>query len=197
MEILEKPEYLIILALIILTILINIFMPKTEKIYFFFNPKDEKSIELLNNILKNSKNNIILVTNNSNMKDVKEVVNKLNKTRSIEKILNVENFSDLNEVVYNSCYKNAKCIFQPWDKFYQINERLNVFGYPFKFESKVKQPSNTDSDSKGNAIFEKGDRNVLDYDCKSNNTMREKLEAVLENQNPNMGCTNTRSSRGL
>jgi len=197
MEIIEKPEYLIILVLIFLTVIITVFMPKTEKIYFFFNPKDKSSVELLNNILKNSKNEIILVTNNSNMEDVVNAVNKLNRIRPIEKILNVENFTDLNEVVYNSCFKNAKCIFQPWDKFYAINERLNVFGYPFKFENKVKQPSNTDSDSRGNAVFEKGDRNVLDYDCKSNNTLREKLDAIVANQNPQMGCTNTKSSRGL
>ena len=196
----EKPEYLIIVFLIFITILINVFSTKSQKIYFFINPKDQNSINLLNNILKNSKNEIILVSNNSDKKILQNVVNKLNQIRPISKVLDIENFSDLKEVVYESCFKNAKCIFQPWDKFYSINNRLNVFGYPFNFEKNVKQPSNTASDSKGNAVFDKstlGDRNVLDYDCKSKDIVDKKMEILLANQNPQMSCTNTRSSRGF
>ena len=58
--------------------------------------------------------------------------------------------------------------------------------FSFNFENKVKQPSNTASDSKGNAVFDKS-RNIVD----------KKKEILLANQNPQMGCTNTRSSRGL
>ena len=182
----EKPEYLIIIFLIFITVFINIFSNKSEKIYFFINPKDQNSINLLNNILKNSKNEIILVSNNSNKEELQNIVNDFNQIRPISKIIDIEKFSDLNEVIYESCFKNAKCIFQPWDKFYSINNRLNVFGYPFNFENKVKQPSNTASDSKGNAVFDKS-RNIVD----------KKKEILLANQNPQMGCTNTRSSRGL
>jgi len=195
-----KVEYLVIAILIFITILFNIFKTKSDKIYFFIDPKNEQSINLLNNILKNTKKEIILVIFNSKVEGLQNVIDNSNTIRPISKVMNIENFSDLKEVVYDSCYKNAKCIFQPWDKFYSINERLNVFGYPFDFESNVKQPSNTASDSNGNAVFEKkstlGDRNVLDYDCK-NNKWKENLEKVASQQNPQLGCTNTRSSRGL
>ena len=194
----EKPEYLIIAILIVLIIIINIFTNKSQKIYFFFNPKDQLSIDLLNNILKNNNNSeIILVTNNSDEEEVKKSVNNMR----ISKILNVENFSDLNEVIYDSCFKNAKCIFQPWDKFYNIKNRVNVFGYPFKFQNKVDTPSNLSSDVNGNAAFASnedgtktsgnityGDKNVKN---------KKKFKRNAASQNPVIQCTNTRSSRGL
>jgi hypothetical protein len=43
--------------------------------------------------------------------------------------------SDLNQVIFDTCYRNAKCINQPSNKFYEIYNRLNVFGYPFEFEN--------------------------------------------------------------
>ena len=43
----EKFEYLILLILIIISIIINVFYNKSQKIYYFFDAKDEKSIELL------------------------------------------------------------------------------------------------------------------------------------------------------
>ena len=194
----EKFEYLILLILIIISIIINVFYNKSQKIYYFFDAKDEKSIELLNNILKNSNNEIILVTsekdNVENQVSMRDVLQKLSNIRPVSKVLNIEKFSDLSEVVYESCFKNAKCIFQPYDRFYAIANKLNVQGYPFKFESKIDSPSNVPSDVNGNAAVNYGnsDKN-LDL-LNDKNASVTKIKKFVEGPG---GCNNTRSSRGL
>lgn len=194
----EKFEYLILLILIIISIIINVFYNKSQKIYYFFDAKDEKSIELLNNILKNSNNEIILVTsekdNVENQVSMRDVLQKLSNIRPVSKVLNIEKFSDLSEVVYESCFKNAKCIFQPYDRFYAIANKLNVQGYPFKFESKIDSPSNVPSDVNGNAAVNYGnsDKN-LDL-LNDKNASVTKIKEFVEGPG---GCNNTRSSRGL
>ena len=123
----------------------------------------------------------------------------LNKIRPVNKVLNIENMTDLNEVVYDSCFKNAKCIFQPWDRFYSIVNRLNVYGYPFKFQNKIESPSNTASDAQGNAVFApdtdgtKTSGNIV-YGPKNGN---QKLRDLIVGSKSAISCSNTRSSRGL
>jgi len=193
----EKYEYLIIIILIILSIVINVFYNKSQKIYFFFDAKDEKSVKLLSNILKNSDNEIIIVTSEKeeNEHNMREVLQKLSSVRPVSKVLNIEKLTDLSEVVYEACFKNAKCIFQPHDRFYAIANRLNVQGYPFQFENKIDSPSNIPSDVNGNASVNYGnsDKNI-DLLSGNKNASVGKLKELVEGPG---GCSNTRSSRGL
>lgn len=194
----EKYEYLIIVILIIVSIVLNIFYNKSQKIYFFFDAKDEKSVQLLNNILKNSDNEIVIVTSEKqgNEHNMREVLEKIStNTRPVSKVLNIEKLTDLSEVVYEACFKNAKCIFQPHDRFYAIANRLNVQGYPFKFENKIDSPSNIPSDVNGNASVNYGnsDKNI-DLLSDNKNAQVGKLKELVEGPG---GCSNTRSSRGL
>jgi hypothetical protein len=191
----EKHEYLIVAILIILSIVINIFFNKSQKIYFFLDPKDKKSIELLNNILKNTNNEVILVMSPEKEDKLKDLFQNLVSIRPIKKVLNVENFSDLSEIVYETCFKNAKCIFQPHDKFYSIANKLNVQGYPFQFENNADSPSNLPADINGLASVNYGnsDKNI-DLLSGNKNAGVGKLREIV--QGPS-GCSNTRSSRGL
>jgi ATP-dependent Lon protease len=193
----EKYEYLIIIILIILSIVINVFYNKSQKIYFFFDAKDEKSVKLLSNILKNSDNEIVIVTSEKeeNEHNMREVLQKLSSVRPVSKVLNIEKLTDLSEVVYEACFKNAKCIFQPHDRFYAIANRLNVQGYPFQFENKIDSPSNIPSDVNGNASVNYGnsDKNI-DLLSGNKNASVGKLKELVEGPG---GCSNTRSSRGL
>lgn len=193
----EKIEYLILIFLTILFVISNIYLNKTQKIYFFFDHTDAKSLHILKKMLQDSSNEIIIVT--SVETSLSKIMKDLNKIRPINKVLNIENMTDLNEVVYDSCFKNAKCIFQPWDKFYSIVNRLNVYGYPFKFQNKIDSPSNTASDSRGNAVFAKDvdgtktSGNIV-YGPKNGN---EKLRDLIVGSKSAVSCSNTRSSRGL
>ena len=193
----EKNEYLILIFITILFVISTIFLNKTQKIYFFFDHTDAKSLSILKNMLKDTSNEIVIVT--STEKSIKHILKDLNKIRPVNKVLNIENMTDLNEVVYDSCFKNAKCIFQPWDRFYSIVNRLNVYGYPFKFQNKVESPSNTASDSRGNAVFApdadgtKTSGNIV-YGPKNGS---QKLRDLIVGSKSAVSCSNTRSSRGL
>ena len=193
----EKIEYLILVFLTILFVISIIFLNKTQKIYFFFDHTDAKSLHILKSMLQDSSNEIIIVTTIGTNLD--KIIKDLNKIRPVNKVLNIENMTDLNEVVYDSCFKNAKCIFQPWDKFYSIVNRVNVYGYPFKFQNKVESPSNTASDSRGNAVFAPdADGTVTSgnivYGPKNGN---QKLRDLIVGSKSAVSCSNTRSSRGL
>ena len=193
----EKNEYLILIFITILFVISTIFLNKTQKIYFFFDHTDAKSLSILKNMLKDTSNEIVIVT--STEKSIKHILKDLNKIRPVNKVLNIENMTDLNEVVYDSCFKNAKCIFQPWDRFYSIVNRLNVYGYPFKFQNKIESPSNTASDAQGNAVFApdtdgtKTSGNIV-YGPKNGN---QKLRDLIVGSKSAISCSNTRSSRGL
>ena len=193
----EKNEYLILIFITILFVISTIFLNKTQKIYFFFDHTDAKSLSILKNMLKDTSNEIVIVT--STEKSIKHILKDLNKIRPVNKVLNIENMTDLNEVVYDSCFKNAKCIFQPWDRFYSIVNRLNVYGYPFKFQNKIESPSNTASDAQGNAVFAPDTDGTVTsgnivYGPKNGN---EKLRDLIVGSKSAVSCSNTRSSRGL
>jgi hypothetical protein len=45
-------------------------------------------------------------------------------------------------------YNNKKCINQPSDRFYEIVNKVGVYGYPFDFEDNPSELLNNDSDNK-------------------------------------------------
>jgi hypothetical protein len=193
----EKIEYIILIFLAILFVITHIFLNTPQKIYFFFDPTNAKSIKVLKEMLKNSSNEIIIVSLKNT--SIEHILKDLNKIRPVDKIFNIENMTDLNEIVNDSCYKNAKCIFQPWDKFYSISNRLNVFGYPFNFQNKIDSPSNVASDSRGNAVFKANEDGTVTsgniiYGPKNGN---QKLRDLIVGSKSAVSCSNTRSSRGL
>jgi hypothetical protein len=126
-----------LLILIIIIVLYFYFFNSKQTVYFFLNKDDERSLEALNNILKNSDYEVIIVNYDKDKKDLiklNQVINNCNKIRPINKILNVENMTDINEIYFDTCYRNAKCVNQPSNKFYELYNKMNVFGYPFKFQ---------------------------------------------------------------
>lgn len=130
-------ENIILISLIVVSILVTMYYKPSQKVYVFLDENDEKSILLLNNILKNTDSDVVIVTSNKNDDSEKRrsLIKKFNNIRPINKVLNVEKFRDMTEIIYDTCFKNARCANQPSDKFYEIVNRLNVFGYPFNFEN--------------------------------------------------------------
>ena len=115
----------------------------SQKIYVFLDENDEKSILILNNVLKNTDSDIVIVTSDKNNDSEKRrsLIKNFNNIRPIHKLLNVEKFGDMSEIIYDTCFKNARCANQPSDKFYSIVNRLNVFGYPFQFKNSPDFPN--------------------------------------------------------
>ena len=131
-------EKVLLIILILFIGFYFLFSSNRPKAYFFLNKDDDKSLEMLNNILRNSDIEIIIINydgSKDNLVELNKIINTSGKSRTISKILNVEKMSDLNQVIFDTCYRNAKCINQPSNKFYEIYNRLNVFGYPFEFEN--------------------------------------------------------------
>jgi hypothetical protein len=140
-------EHTILIILIVIVILILIFYRKRTKVYYFIDKKDKKSLKKLKKILKKTSNEVILVIGKDNDNEVKNIIKELNDIRPIKKILNRESFRDMTEIAFESCFRNAKCMNQPHDRFYAIVNRLNVFGYPFDYDNKITTPSDAPSDN--------------------------------------------------
>jgi len=140
----KKIRIIVLLLFIILLIIYQIFSKKEEKIYFFLNKDDDKSLNLLNNILKKSKSKIILVNYDKDMDLIKlnKIINKCKKIRPIHDLINIENMNDVTNI-----YNNKKCINQPSDRFYEIVNKVGVFGYPFDFQDNPSELLNSDTQS--------------------------------------------------
>jgi len=132
---------IILLVILVVVGLLNFLNSKQENVYFFLNKADDKSLDLLNNILKNSNSKVILVNYDKDVNLIKlnEIINNCNKIRPIHDLINIENMQDLEEL-----YKNRKCVNQPGDKFYEIVNKVGVFGYPFDFEDNPSELLNND-----------------------------------------------------
>jgi len=147
----------ILLLIIILLFLVNMSSDKEDKIYFFLNNNDDKSLELLNNILKNSKSKVILVNYGKDIDLIKinKLINNCNKIRPIHKIMNIEKMEDLQKIYYNK-----KCINQPEHKFYELKNKVGVFGFPFDYEDNESELLNNQIDNNNTATI-KIDDNIL------------------------------------
>jgi len=106
---------------------INYINENASEIIFLYSGDDEET-KYLKKIL-NEKNNVTIVptSNNESIKD------KLNAIKSNSNIATIEKFSET--LVRNTLKKKPKCIMcHPNNMYYQIVNRLNVYGYPFNFE---------------------------------------------------------------
>lgn len=140
-------EHTILLVLIVIVILILIFYRKRSKVYYFVDKNDKKSLDILKKILKKTTNEVILVVSKEKDSEVNQIITELNNIRPIKKVLNRESFRDMTEIAFESCFRNAKCMNQPNDRFYAIVNKLNVFGYPFDYDNKIVTPSDAPSDN--------------------------------------------------
>lgn len=133
---------IIILILIAIGVYFCEFYNKKQKVYFFLNKDDTNSIESfesLNKILKNSDYEVIVVnydTDNSTLLELNKVTSSC---RPVDKVLNIEKMTDLTQIYFDTCYRNAKCVNQPSNKFYEIYNTIGVFGYPFKFQDNASE----------------------------------------------------------
>lgn len=143
-------EIIILLLVITVLVIYHVFSKKQEKIYFFLNKDDDKSLNLLNNILKNSKSKIILVNYDKDMDliEINKILNKNKNSRPIYDLINIENMNDVTKI-----YNNKKCINQPSDRFYEIVNKVGVFGYPFDFEDNPSELLNSDTHSDNKKIY--------------------------------------------
>jgi NAD(P)H-flavin reductase len=106
---------------------INYINENASEIIFLYSGDDEET-KYLKKILS-EKNNVTIVptSNNESIKD------KLNAIKSNSNIATIEKFSET--LVRNTLKKKPKCIMcHPNNMYYQIVNRLNVYGYPFNFE---------------------------------------------------------------
>jgi len=104
----------------------NLYENSSEIIFLYSGDDDET--HYLKKILSEKKNVTIIPTNNS-----KSINNKLNTIKSNSNIATIEKFSET--LVRNTLNKKPKCIMcHPNNMFYQIVNKLNVYGYPFNFE---------------------------------------------------------------
>jgi hypothetical protein len=128
-----------ILILIAIGVYFFMFYNKKQKVYFFLNKDDTNSFETLNKILKNSEYEVIVVnydTDNSSLLELNKVTSSC---RAVDKVLNIEKMTDLTQIYFDTCYRNAKCVNQPSNKFYEIYNTIGVFGYPFKFQDNASE----------------------------------------------------------
>jgi hypothetical protein len=126
----------LILILIIIAIFVYFyfFYNNNQKVYYFLNKDDETSFDALNDILKQSDYEVIVVNYDSDIESLNGLNKVINRCRPINKILNIEKMTDLTQIYFDTCYRNAKCVNQPSNKFYELYNKMNVFGYPFKFQ---------------------------------------------------------------
>lgn len=113
---------------IVLTALyLNHINDNSPEIIFLYSGDDEET-KYLKQILSEMKDVTIVPTNNS-----ETVKNKLNTIKDIYKVATIEKFSET--LVKNTLKKKPKCIMcHPNNMFYQIVNKVNVYGYPFNFE---------------------------------------------------------------
>jgi hypothetical protein len=137
----------VLIILIILLIILHLPSDRKDVVYFFLNKDDDKSLKILNKILKKSKSKIILVNYDKNIDLLKlnQIINESNNIRPIHKIINIENMTDLEHI-----YRNRKCINQPGNLFYEIKNTVGVYGYPFDFQDSPSELLNNDDDYKLN-----------------------------------------------
>lgn len=127
----------LVLILIILGISVYFFMfyNSKQKVYFFLNKNDDNSFNELIKILKNPNYDVTVVNYDSDEESILKLNSVIKSCRPVDRILNIENMTDLTQIYFDTCYRNAKCVNQPSNKFYEIYNKLGVFGYPFKFEN--------------------------------------------------------------
>jgi len=102
----------------------------SSEIIFLYSGDDEET-NYLKKILSERNNVTIIPTNNS-----ESLKNKLSTIKSNSNIATIEKFSET--LVKNTLKKKPKCIMcHPNNMYYHIVNRLNVYGYPFKFEFPV------------------------------------------------------------
>ena len=113
---------------IVLTALyMNYLNDHSTEIIFLYSGNDEET-NYLKQILSEMKNVTIVPTIDS-----ETVKNKLNTIKNSFKVAKIEKFSETLDK--NTLKKKPKCIMcHPNNMFYQIVNKLNVYGYPFNFE---------------------------------------------------------------
>jgi hypothetical protein len=133
---------IIILILIAIGVYFCMFYNKKQKVYFFLNKDDTNSVESfesLNKILKNSDYEVIVVNYDTDNTSLLELNKVTSYCRAVDKVLNIEKMTDLTQIYFDTCYRNAKCVNQPSNKFYEIYNTIGVFGYPFKFQDNASE----------------------------------------------------------
>lgn len=127
---------------IVLTALYFNYLHENSSEIIFLYSGDEEETKYLKNVLNQINNVTIVPTNNS-----ESIKNKLNSIQNATNFATIEKFSDT--LVRNTLKKKPKCIMcHPNNMFYQIVNKLNVYGYPFNFEISYPFPAYGEQDTK-------------------------------------------------
>ena len=148
---------IIILILIAIGVYFCMFYIKKQKVYFFLNKDDTNSVESfesLNKILKNSDYEVIVVNYDTDDSSLLELNKVTSSCRAVDKVLNIEKMTDLTQIYFDTCYRNAKCVNQPSNKFYEIYNTIGVFGYPFKFQDNASELLGNKTKTKTNNLID-------------------------------------------
>ena len=116
--------------IILAALYLNYMHENKSEIIFLYSGDDEET-HYLKQILQQENNVTIVPTSNS-----ESIKNKLKDIKPNSTIATIEKFSET--LVRNTLKKKPKCIMcHPNNMYYQIVNKLNVYGYPFKFEFPV------------------------------------------------------------
>ena len=117
--------------IVIIALMINYHMEHREELIFFYTISDKS---VLKNILKKNKKHVTVIPEDeTSLKDLQNI--KANGLTNF-KISSIEKFT---ENLGKYCIgKKPKCLYcQPKNKYYTLVNKINVVGFPFKWETKI------------------------------------------------------------
>lgn len=122
-----------IIFLICIGIYVNYIKENTEEIIFLYSGAEQETI-MLNRLLSNDKYKVTVIPTNKNV----DLNKDLSETKNTYKVSSIEKFSDT--IASNCLRKKPKCIMcHPNNMYYNLVNKINVVGYPFKFQDFVPQ----------------------------------------------------------
>jgi len=118
--------------IILTALMVNYYSEMTPEIIFFFSGNNI-DISKLKKLLKKTNYKITVIPSNPNQSTLTKL-KELNNIRPINEIGNIENFRN---VLVENCYRmKPKYIYCSENNvFYNIVNKINVYGYDFNFET--------------------------------------------------------------
>jgi hypothetical protein len=124
-------NYIFYIFIIITALMINYHIEQKDELIFFYSITDKT---ILKNILEKNKKSITVIP-----EDEESLIDLQNikKEGFINfKISSIENFTD--NLGKYCISKKPKCLYcQPKNKYYVLVNKINVVGFPFKWENKI------------------------------------------------------------
>lgn len=128
-------KYLIyfLIFITLIAIYVNYVKENTEEVIFLYSGAKQETI-MLNRLLSDNKYKVTIIPTNKNI----DIKNELKDSSNVYKVSTIEKFSD---TIANNCLrKKPKCVMcHPDNMYYNLVNKINVFGYPFRFQHMIPQ----------------------------------------------------------